>query len=72
MSTQSISQNNHSKTSERLSAGERLYKAYADCSEWCREKHPTGSIPPSQLEQMLQACQKECRQFQARSPANTL
>lgn len=70
MSTEPVSQNNRSKTSELLAPLEGLYKAYVDCSEWCREKHPSGSIPPSQIEQMLKACQRECRQFQASSPAN--
>jgi hypothetical protein len=72
MSTESISQNNRSKTSERLAPFEGLYKAYADCSQWCKEKHPPGNLSAAQIEEMLKACQRECRQYQARSPANTL
>ncbi len=72
MSTESIAQNNRSKTSGLLAPLEGLYKAYADCSKWCDEKRPPGNLSPTQIEQMLQACQKECRQYQARSPANTL
>jgi len=72
MSTESISQNNRSKTNELLAPLEGLYKAHADCSRWCDEKHPPGNLSPSRIAEMLQACQKECRQYQARSPANTL
>jgi len=56
---------------------EGLYKAYADCNHWCRERclPPTTKSPaltPEQVEKMLSACVQECKLFQAWSPAQKL
>jgi hypothetical protein len=47
---------------------EGIYKAYADCQMWCAQKCPNDPSP-LRVKQMIDECKRECRFYQARSPA---
>lgn len=72
--SQHVNPSNYQPCGQTKALFDGLYKAYADCNEWCKTRCPdpkdTRQLTPAQLEQMLKACVKQCRSFQARSPAN--